>query len=133
MERGENEKGKYLKRTFAVFAIAAILIAALVLGACSNSNKSAGDAATQTASSQVLSSEAQENSEILLQLYQKIQSYLQIPQKPVPGKHPAEIKVTDGMGNEITLDGPAKKVIVFAPSALEIINGLDAMDRVIRS
>lgn len=39
--------------------------------------------------------------------------------------------VVDADGNTIELASPAEKVIVIAPSALEIINGLDAMDRVI--
>lgn len=39
--------------------------------------------------------------------------------------------VVDADGNTIELASPAEKIIVIAPSALEIINGLDAMDRVI--
>ncbi len=41
------------------------------------------------------------------------------------------VTVTDGLGNEITLDRPAEKVIVFTPSALEIINALGSMNKVI--
>ena len=114
-----------------MFAIAIMLIAVTVLGACSNSAKSAGEAAAQTASSQVLSSEAQENSgndscsciRRFSHIFKSLRNRF--------GETSTEVKVTDGMGNAITLDGPAKKVIVFVPSALEIINGLDAMDRVI--
>jgi iron complex transport system substrate-binding protein len=40
-------------------------------------------------------------------------------------------KITDGMGNELTFEKPAEKIIVFAPNALEIIDGLGAMDKVI--
>jgi iron complex transport system substrate-binding protein len=43
----------------------------------------------------------------------------------------ATIKLTDGLGKEVVLDKPAEKILVFAPSALEIINGLNAMDTVI--
>lgn len=39
--------------------------------------------------------------------------------------------VVDADGNTIELASPAEKIIVIAPSALEIINGLDAMERVI--
>lgn len=42
-----------------------------------------------------------------------------------------EIKLTDGLGKEVVLDKPAEKILVFAPSALEIIDGLNAMDKVI--
>jgi len=42
-----------------------------------------------------------------------------------------EIKLKDGMGNDISLENPAKKIIVFAPSALEILNTIGAMDYVI--
>ncbi len=43
----------------------------------------------------------------------------------------AEVKVTDGLGNEITLGKPAEKIIVFTPSALEIIDALGSIDKVI--
>ncbi|MBE3094210.1 MAG: ABC transporter substrate-binding protein [Actinobacteria bacterium] len=42
-----------------------------------------------------------------------------------------EIKLTDGLGKEVVLDKPAEKILVFVPSALEIIDGLNAMDTVI--
>ncbi len=47
------------------------------------------------------------------------------------GGSSSEIALVDGVGNEVMLDGPAKKVIVFVPSALEIMDGLGAMDMVI--
>ena len=124
-------KKKAFKRILAVFAIAAILIAATVLGACSNSAKSSSGVAAQTASSQVLSSEAQENSGNTAAAASEDPGISSNPSEIGSGETSTEVKVTDGMGNAITLDGPAKKVIVFVPSALEIINGLDAMDRVI--
>ena len=40
------------------------------------------------------------------------------------------IEVIDGMGNKITLEKPASKIIVFSPSVLEIFAGLNAMDKV---
>jgi iron complex transport system substrate-binding protein len=40
------------------------------------------------------------------------------------------IEVTDGEGSLISLEAPAEKVVVMAPSILEIISGLGAMDRV---
>jgi iron complex transport system substrate-binding protein len=43
----------------------------------------------------------------------------------------AVIKLVDGLGNEVVLDEPAEEVIVFVPSALEIINAIGAMDKVI--
>jgi len=43
----------------------------------------------------------------------------------------AKIEITDDFDNPIVLDSPAEKVIVFAPSVLEIIDALDAMDKVI--
>ncbi|MBN1384563.1 MAG: ABC transporter substrate-binding protein [Elusimicrobia bacterium] len=39
--------------------------------------------------------------------------------------------VVDAEGNVIELASPAEKIIVIAPSALEIIDGLGAMDRVV--
>jgi len=41
------------------------------------------------------------------------------------------VEVTDGLGTKISLEKPAEKVIVFAPSALEVIDALGAMDKVI--
>ncbi len=43
----------------------------------------------------------------------------------------AELVVVDGMGEEVALDGVADKIIVFAPSVLEVLDELDAMDKVI--
>jgi iron complex transport system substrate-binding protein len=43
----------------------------------------------------------------------------------------AVIKLVDGLGNEVVLDEPAEEVIVFVPSALEIIDAIGAMDKVI--
>ncbi|MBN2073296.1 MAG: ABC transporter substrate-binding protein [Actinobacteria bacterium] len=41
------------------------------------------------------------------------------------------VEVVDGEGSTITLDKPVSRIIVLAPSALEIIDGLGAMDMVI--
>ena len=43
----------------------------------------------------------------------------------------SEIKLKDGIGNEIKLEGITRKIIVFVPSALEILDALGAMDYVI--
>lgn len=49
----------------------------------------------------------------------------------VSPREDSTIEVTDGAGNKISLEKPAEKVIVFAQSALEIINALGAMDKVV--
>ena len=41
------------------------------------------------------------------------------------------IEVLDGEGNSIVLDQPAEKIVVLAPSVLEIADGLNAMEKVI--
>jgi|GEM_PF-450163 len=41
------------------------------------------------------------------------------------------IEVIDGLGNVVILESPAEKVIVFAPSALEVIDAIGGMDKVI--
>lgn len=41
------------------------------------------------------------------------------------------IEVIDGEGNSIVLDQPAEKIVVLAPSVLEIADGLNAMEKVI--
>jgi iron complex transport system substrate-binding protein len=120
-----------LKRTFAVLAAAVALTAVLALGACSNSAKAAAGAAALNTASQVLTSEAQDNSGTMVAAAAEDKNISLDPSETSAKETPQEIKVTDGIGSEITLTGPAKKVIVFVPSALEIINGLNAMDRVI--
>ncbi|MGM0365214.1 MAG: ABC transporter substrate-binding protein [Actinomycetota bacterium] len=54
---------------------------------------------------------------------------------PACGQTEAEaggsITVTDGTEEEVSLEGAADKVIVFAPSVLEVIDALGAMDQVI--
>jgi len=41
---------------------------------------------------------------------------------------PAEIKLKDGLGNEVALEAPAEKIIVFVPSTLEILDALLFLD-----
>ncbi|MES0341726.1 MAG: ABC transporter substrate-binding protein [Candidatus Humimicrobiaceae bacterium] len=41
------------------------------------------------------------------------------------------IEVVDGEGNSIVLDQPAEKIVVLAPSVLEIADGLNAMEKVV--
>jgi iron complex transport system substrate-binding protein len=122
---------KILKRAFTVVVIAFISIAATAMGACSNQTKSGDSAASQSASSQILSSEAQDSSVSTAAAATEDTGISSVTAETGNGIAQAEIKVTDGTGKDVTLAGPAKKVIVFVPSALEIINGLDAMDRVI--
>ncbi len=125
---------KVLKRTFALLTAAIALIAMLALGACSDLSKTASDGVSKNQGAQELTSEVQDNTQTVAAAETAAQDAaldtstdsLETASKETS----AEIKVTDGMGSKITLAGPAKKVIVFVPSALEIINGLDAMDRV---
>ncbi len=41
------------------------------------------------------------------------------------------LALIDGLGNEVMLDGAVDKIIVFAPSVLEVLDSLDAMDKVV--
>jgi iron complex transport system substrate-binding protein len=41
------------------------------------------------------------------------------------------MEVVDGEGNSIVLDQPAEKIVVLAPSVLEIADGLNAMEKVV--
>jgi len=47
------------------------------------------------------------------------------------GADSGPIEVVDGAGETVVLSLPAEKVVVISPSALEIISGLGAMDRVV--
>jgi len=111
---------KVLNRAFIAFLAVIALIAVSALSACGDSAKLVGDTAPQNLAAQDLSSETPDNSTETTAIVSENSS----------GETNVEIKITDGIGTEITLSGPAEKVIVFAPSALEIINGLDAMGRV---
>jgi len=52
-------------------------------------------------------------------------------QQSAAGSQESAIIVTDGEGNTMELSGPVETVIVLAPSVLEIIDALGAMERVI--
>jgi len=52
-------------------------------------------------------------------------------QQSAAGSQESAIIVTDGEGNTMELSGPVETVIVLAPSVLEIIDVLGAMERVI--
>jgi iron complex transport system substrate-binding protein len=103
-----------LKSVIAIAVImASVLIIILALSACGNNNASpTGDIIVITAvtSGQMDGAESGE---------------------AAMATKSTEIKVMDGLGKEIVLDKPAEKILVFTPSALEIINGLNAMDKVI--
>ncbi|MCG9479232.1 MAG: ABC transporter substrate-binding protein [Actinomycetia bacterium] len=51
--------------------------------------------------------------------------------QPVTEQDAGSIKVTDGIGQQVSMDRPVEKMIVFAPSVLEVLDALDAMDKVI--
>ena len=48
-----------------------------------------------------------------------------------PTSAPATLTFTDGLGREITLDGPAQRIVSMAPSNTEILFAIGAGDRVI--
>ncbi|MCJ7473251.1 MAG: ABC transporter substrate-binding protein [Actinobacteria bacterium] len=52
-------------------------------------------------------------------------------EEPVEEIQNTSIEVIDGEDNNIVLDQPAEKIIVLAPSVLEIAEGLGAMEKVI--
>ena len=106
-------KKRILKSTIAIAAMtASILLITMMLSACGNNSASTtSDVAATTAISGETS--GIESSETVMETKS------------------TEIKLTDGLGKEVVLDKPAEKILVFAPSALEIIDGLNAMNTVI--
>jgi len=52
-------------------------------------------------------------------------------EEPIEEIQNISIEIIDGEGNSIVLDQPAEKIIVLAPSVLEITDGLGAMEKVI--
>ena len=103
-----------LKSIMAVAAIIVVLLlVTLPLSACgNNSASSTSDEVATTATTSGETAEA-ESSEAAM------------------ATQSTEIKLTDGLGKEVVLDKSAEKILVFVPSALEIIDGLNAMDTVI--
>jgi len=113
-----------LKTKFTSIAII-ILIMALALSiftfaGCKKSN-SGNESATSENSSAALTNAAENSSETE-------QTASTENTDKTQGQGP--IEVTDGMGNKITLEKPAQKIIVLSPSVLEIFAGLNAMDKV---
>lgn len=53
------------------------------------------------------------------------------PETTAAKEEQTPIEVTDGMGGKVILEKPAEKVVVLAPSVLEIFDGLGAMDKVV--
>ena len=112
--KGKNMKKGILKSIIAVAAImASIILITLTLSACgNNSTSSTGDVVANTTATSGETADA-ESSEAAM------------------ATQSTEIKLTDGLGKEVVLDKPAERILVFAPSALEIIDGLNAIDTVI--
>jgi len=93
--------------------IVSVILATLALSACDNGDTSSDSIAAEATSIASADTTGNENNEA----DNTAQS--------------TEIRVTDGLGTEVVLDKPAEKILVFTPSALEIIDGLNAMDKVI--
>jgi len=102
------------KSVIAVVAVlASVMLTTLTFSACGNNNASSTSTMVGTTAVTIGEAAETESSEI------------------ATATQSAEINITDGLGKEIVLDKPAEKILVFTPSALEIIDGLNAMDKVI--
>lgn len=137
-------KSKTKPRLFGLFGakpkllISAIIIAAIITlvllftaAACkadTSNNSNSGSYKQSSASSTDKNSVAAETS-----LEQVSKESSQESQKNQENQESANFPITvkDGLGNEIKIEKPVEKIIVFVPSALEIINALDSMDKVI--
>lgn len=53
------------------------------------------------------------------------------PQTPEPSPTPAAITLTDGLGEEFTLDEPAQRIVSLAPSNTEILFSIGAGNQVV--
>jgi iron complex transport system substrate-binding protein len=102
-----------LKSVMAVAVLMlSIIFITLIFSACSNNSTSTIDVVATAAATSGETAEAESSEAAVV-------------------TQSTEIKLTDGLGKEIVLDKPAEKILVFAPSVLEIIDGLNAMDTVI--
>jgi len=124
--RKETDMSKKSARVIKIFAVftAFVLIAvmALSLSSCTKKPDIAAEDVSAASDTQQQSGQTTENNSA---------SGTTVAEETAPeAKQAGPVTVTDGLGNQITLDKPAEKIIVFTPSALEIINALDSMDKV---
>lgn len=114
-----------LKRKFTTAAILLLLIAlALTVFAFAGCKKNSSGATAQAA-------ENNNSSTVVTSQSSSETSQTSASESTTTTKTQTPIEVTDGIGNKVTLDKPAQKVIVLSPSVLEIFSGLNAMDKVI--
>ncbi|MCE5329917.1 ABC transporter substrate-binding protein [bacterium] len=114
----EKLKTKFTSITVMILITALILLIFTFAGCKkSTSDSASGTSESSTTIAQVSESSSEANQNASSETTNEVQ--IQGP-----------IEVTDGMGNKITLEKPAQKIIVFSPSILEIFAGLDAMDKV---
>jgi len=115
--------GRIIAVMAAITAILALIMsAALALAAC---KPAGGGASTESAESIA----AQTTAEVTVA--ENTVKEADAAEGAAEAATAVQIRVTDGLGSEIVLEEPAEKIIVFVPSALEIISGLNAMERVI--
>ncbi len=111
------EKGKTKSRHYIVMIIAMVVLAAVFALSFTACKSSSAAVSVQAEKTEAASDIAEETTAAEIET--------------VTEEEAKEIAVTDGLGNEVRLAAPAEKIIVFVPSALEILHALGAMDKVI--
>lgn len=111
--------GKVLRLFLVVFLAFGIIFSSGTLLGC----KRASD---------VISSEETAGTEVTEGVSLEGERAVEEEEESVTKQEPSKvIEVIDGLGNKITLEKPVEKIIALAPSALEILDGLGAMDKVV--
>lgn len=125
----EREKMKKTKWSASVITVLVILVSILLIAGCSITES------TETESDTIQPEQSVEKTEEVAE--EKVQEEETEQQVEGPEEGGAEekvqekIEIVDDLGNQVILEKPAEKVIVFAPSILEVMDELGAMDKVI--
>jgi len=112
----KNTKKKLFK-VIVLTAVLAMLLSAFTFLGCGNKAAENASATIETSDVQKSDSTTETSSQATAE-------------STTTSKEQLPIEVVDGMGNKVTLDKPAQKVIIYSPAVLEIFSGLDAMEQI---
>ncbi|HKJ27487.1 MAG TPA: ABC transporter substrate-binding protein, partial [Anaerolineales bacterium] len=120
-----------MKRALQIFAAAVIITSMVLLAGC-GSNQNGGNNNTEPVVENPDNNfDNMANNDAMTDTDNNTDAEEPADAEPVEEPEPTTISLTDGLGREVTLEGPAQRVVGLAPSVVEILFAVGAGDQVV--